>query len=119
MSMRFEDVHDSINVKLEYNVDGDGGYGVQTLLTEVMVPKTFNYINDCIDNFMNGLGKLSYYFETSDDRESFGQLKEEVRKGILENFADSVSTKYKTIYKKKVKVTARAVGELKVSLKYG
>ena len=116
--MRFEDSHETISVKIEYNTQGDIGCGVQKMSIEMVIPKTFDYIYDCIDNFMNGLGKCSYYFETPNDRESYGQLKSSIREGILKNFADSMSIKYKTVYALKVKITGKQTGELKVSLKY-
>lgn len=116
--MLFENSNEAIGVKIEFSTQGDSRYGVQNMLMETTTVKTFAYINDCVDNFMSGLGKISYVFQTSNDTESFEQLKVKLKEGILKNFVDSVSSKYKVVYSVKVQITGRQTGILKVSLKY-
>lgn len=116
--MLFENSNEAIGVKIEFSTQGDSRYGVQNMLMETVTVKTFAYINDCVDNFMSGLGKLNYEFQTAKDTEPFDQLKLKIREGVLKNFASSISSKYKEVYSVKVQITGRQTGILKVSLKY-
>lgn len=109
-----------VRVKIEYCVDKNV-VGLQSLVSETLIPSNFDYVSDAIDVFMQGLGKQAYLFETRssdfDADDPYSELKQRIKSGISRRFTGSISTKYCMVFDTTFVAGCNRV-TLKVSMKY-